>query len=141
MGEACAGGSHVDYPVMSDMEFAAKGEAVGNDRALFLVGNARSNAVVRELEPGLPVRIEGDDVVVGGTHVAPTDGEGGRSQLGVAFIYPNPKRSDRYVVVVEGVGALGTWGSPACRTCCPTSWCTTRGWGRRGGRSSWGGRA
>ncbi len=104
-------GIHVDYPVMSDVEFAAKGEAVGNDRALFLVGNARSNAVVRELEPGLPIRIEGDDVVVGGAHVTASDGGADRSQLGVAFIYPNPKRNDRYVVVVEGVGALGTWRS------------------------------
>jgi predicted esterase len=104
-------GVHVDYPVMSDVEFAAKGEALGNERALFLVGNARSNALVRELEPGLPIRIEGDDVVVGGAHVTPTDGPADRSQLGVAFIYPNPKRSDRYVVVVEGVGALGTWRS------------------------------
>jgi predicted esterase len=104
-------GVHVDYPVMSDVEFAAKGEAIANDRALFLVGNARSNALVKELEPSLPIRIEGDDVVVGGTHVSPTDGPADRSQLGAAFIYPNPRRPDRYVVVVEGVGPLGTWRS------------------------------
>lgn len=104
-------GIHVDYPVMSDVEFAAKGEALANDKALLLVGNARSNALVRELEPGLPIRIEGDDVVVNGVHVTPTDGPADRSQLGAAFIYPNPRRTDRYVVVVEGVGALGTWRS------------------------------
>jgi len=33
------------------------------------------------------------------------------SQLGAAFIRPNPKRTDRYVVVVEGADALGTWRS------------------------------
>ena len=104
-------GVHVDYPIMSDAEFEARGEALGGDRALFLVGNARSNALVRRLEPRLPIRIEGDEVVVGAAHVAPTDGPADRSQLGVAFIHPNPERPDRYVVVVEGVGALGTWRS------------------------------
>ena len=104
-------GVHVDYPVMSDTEFYARGEPVGNDRALVLVGNARSNRVVRELEPSFPIRIEGDDVVLGGKHVSPKEGTADRSQLGVAFIRPNPRRPDRYVVVVEGVGPLGTWRS------------------------------
>jgi hypothetical protein len=104
-------GVHVDYPVLSDTEFYARGEAVANDRALFLVGNARSNRVVRELEPSFPIRIDGDDVVLDGKHIAPKDGPADRSQLGVAFIRPNPRRLDRYVVVVEGVGPLGTWRS------------------------------
>jgi hypothetical protein len=105
---------------MSDTEFLARGESIANDRALFLVGNARSNRLVRELEPSFPIRIEGDDVVVGDKHVAPKDGTAGASpardgittsQLGVAFIRPNPRRPDRYVVVVEGVSPLGTWRS------------------------------
>ncbi len=104
-------GVHVDYPVMSDVEFYARGEAVANDRALLLVGNARSNRVVRELEPAFPIRIEGDDVVLAGKHVAPKEGTADRSQLGVAFLRPNPRRPDRYVLVVEGVGPLGTWRS------------------------------
>jgi len=104
-------GVHVDYPVMSDKEFYARGEPVANDRALFLVGNAKANRVVRELEPSFPIRIEGDDVVLAGKHVAPKDGAADRSQLGVAFIRPNPRRPDRYVVVVEGVGPLGSWRS------------------------------
>jgi predicted esterase len=104
-------GVHVDYPVMSDTEFYARGEPLANDRALFLVGNAKANRVVRELEPGFPVRIEGDDVVLAGKHVTPRDGTADRSQLGVAFIRPNPRRADRYVVVVEGVGPLGSYRS------------------------------
>ncbi|MGH7295764.1 MAG: hypothetical protein ACRELB_12550, partial [Polyangiaceae bacterium] len=104
-------GVHVDYPVMSDLEFRARGEALANDHALFLVGNARSNSLVRELEPQLPIRIDGDDVVLGSTRIAPKPGTADRSQLGAAFIYPNPRRPDRYVVVVEGVGPLGTWRS------------------------------
>jgi poly(3-hydroxybutyrate) depolymerase len=102
----------VDYPVMSDAEFLARGEAIDNDRALVLVGNAKSNRLVRELEGSFPIRIEGDEIVLGEKHIAAKDGlPADRSQLGVAFIRPNPRRTDRYVVVVEGVGPLGTWRS------------------------------
>jgi predicted esterase len=104
-------GVRVDYPVMSDTEFFARGESIANDRALFLVGNAESNRVVRELEPSFPIRVEGDAIVVGGKRVEADDGPAEISQLGAAFIRPNPRRSDRYVVVVEGVGPLGTWRS------------------------------
>jgi predicted esterase len=104
-------GVRVDYPVMSDTEFYARGEPLANDRALFLVGNAKSNRVVRELESSLPIRVDGDDIVVGERRFAPKEGEADRSQLGAAFIRPNPRRPDRYVVVVEGVGPLGTWRS------------------------------
>jgi predicted esterase len=92
----------VKYPVMSDEEFFARGEALANERALFLVGNAKSNRVLREFEASLPIKVDGDAVVVGAQRFA------GR-QLGAAFIHPNPKKQDRYLVVVEGVDALGTW--------------------------------
>jgi poly(3-hydroxybutyrate) depolymerase len=95
-------GVSVRYPMMSDAEFFERGEALANERALFLVGNAASNRVVRALEGELPIRIEGGDIVLGAERVT------GR-QVGAAFIRPNPKRPDRYVVVVEGVDALGTW--------------------------------
>jgi hypothetical protein len=104
-------GVHVNYPVMSDVEFFARHEALANDRALFLVGNAKSNLVVRELEPSFPVRIDGGNVVLGERVIAPKPGRENGSQLGAAFIRPNPRRPDRYVVVVEGVGPLGTWRS------------------------------
>ncbi len=95
-------GVRVDYPVMSDVEFFAKGEPLANDRALFLVGNALSNRVLRELEAGLMVKVEGNEVVLGSQRFR-------GKQLGVAFVRPNPRRPDRYVAVVEGVDALGTW--------------------------------
>jgi predicted esterase len=104
-------GVHVAYPVESDTDFYARGEALANDRALFLVGNAQSNRLVRELEPSLPIRIDGTDVVVGTSRIAAGDGGADRSQLGTVFIRPNPRRPDRYVVVVEGVGPFGTWRS------------------------------
>jgi hypothetical protein len=94
---------------MSDAEFYAQGLPLANDRALFLVGNAASNRVVRALEGSFPIRIDGSDVVVGTRRFS--SAPGGDSQLGVAFIRPNPERPDRYVVVVEGVGPLGTWRS------------------------------
>jgi poly(3-hydroxybutyrate) depolymerase len=103
-------GVRVEYPVISDEDFYARGEPLANDRALFLVGGASSNRVVRDLGDSLPIRIEGDDVVLGSTHISPRDARS-PSQLGAAFIFPNPRRPDRYVVVVEGVGPLGTWRS------------------------------
>jgi poly(3-hydroxybutyrate) depolymerase len=95
-------GVTVKYPVVSDEEFLAKGEPLANERALFLVGNAHGNRLVRELEPSLPIRVDGNEIVLGARRFS------GR-QLGAAFVYPNPRRQDRYVVVVEGIDALGTW--------------------------------
>jgi poly(3-hydroxybutyrate) depolymerase len=97
-------GTSVKYPIVSDAEFFARGEPLANEHALFLVGNARSNRVVRALEPELPIRIDGDAVTLGGKRIT-------GNQVGAAFVRPNPKRSDRYVVVVEGIDALGTWRS------------------------------
>jgi hypothetical protein len=97
-------GVHVKYPVMSDAEFFAKNEALANEKALFLVGNAKSNRVVRALESDFPIKIENDAVAIGGQKIT-------GKQLGAAFIRPNPKRTDRYVVVVEGTDAIGTWRS------------------------------
>ena len=67
---------------------------------------------MRELEPAFPLRVEDADIVLEDRRIAskgavPAD----RSELGAMFIRPNPRRPDRYVVVVEGVGALGTWRS------------------------------
>jgi hypothetical protein len=101
---AIRGGVTVQYPLMSDAEFEARGEPVANDKALFLVGNAASNRVVRALEPRLPITVDGDAIVMSGRRLT-------GSQLGAAFIRPNPERPDRYVVVVEGTSALGTWRS------------------------------
>ena len=92
------------YPLMSDAEFFATGESLANEHALFLVGNAKSNRVVRALEGAFPIKVDAGEVVIGGERMQ-------GKQLGAMFIRPNPKRLDRYVVVVEGVDALGTWRS------------------------------
>ena len=101
---AIRGGVTVHYPVVSDVDFLARGESLANDHALFLVGNAKSNQVLRALESELPIRVDGDAVVMGSERFT---GE----QLGAAFVRPNPRRADRYLVVVEGTSALGTWRS------------------------------
>ena len=43
-------------------------------------------------------------MVIGSEHIT-------GDEVGAAFIRPNPKRPDRYLVVVEGTTALGTWRS------------------------------
>jgi len=98
---AIRGGVTVRYPIESDTEFFARGESLANDRALFLVGDAKSNRVLRELEGALPIRVDGDAVVIGSERIT-------GDEVGAAFIRPNPKRPDRYLVVVEGTSALGT---------------------------------
>lgn len=97
-------GVTVKFPIMSDEEFEARGESLANEHALFLVGNAKSNRLVRALEPELPIKIEGDAVVTANARYQ-------GNQLGTAFVRPNPKRTDRYLVIVEGTSALGTWRS------------------------------
>ncbi len=101
---ADGGGVAVHYPVMTDAEFFKQAEPLGNEHALFLVGNATSNRVLRALESELPIRIEGDAVVLGHERVL-------GAEAGAAFVVPNPRRPDRYLVVVEGIDAAGTWRS------------------------------
>ena len=86
------------YTIISDLDFQARGEAVANDRALFLVG--RNNRVLAGLG-ALPIRVESGAVTVGTQRIT------GR-ELGAAFVYPNPLRLDRYVAVVAGADIAGT---------------------------------
>ncbi len=96
-------GVNVRYGVMSDAEFIAKRERLSEDRALFLVGNARTNRVLRSLEhPAFPFRVEGNAVV------SRTGERFTGSEVGVAFTFPNPQNSMRPIAVIEGVDIAGT---------------------------------
>lgn len=98
-------GVDVRYPILSDVEFFDRGESLANDRSLFLVGNAASNRVLAALERDLPITLKNGQIVT-------SNGQKfSGSEAGAAFIRPNPRQPDRYVVVVEGVSALGTWRS------------------------------
>lgn len=89
-------GVDVRYPILRDLD----GEPPA-DRSLILVGNARSNAVLRALEPSLPIRVAGGAITFAGrTFTGP--------ELGAAFVVPHPKGGGRYLLVVEGATALGT---------------------------------
>ncbi|MEZ4263014.1 MAG: hypothetical protein R3B36_28260 [Polyangiaceae bacterium] len=94
-------GVRVDYPVMSDAEFAARGEPLAHERGLFLVG--RTNTVLAALEQARPwpIHVRDGAVEIGRERVT------GR-EVGAAFVHPNPVRPDRYVVVVAGASAAGT---------------------------------
>jgi hypothetical protein len=86
------------YPIVRDTELD---EETAASHSLVLVGGARSNRVVREIEPELPFRIDGDAIV--------TASQSYRGKnLGVAFVRPNPKHPSRYVLVIEGVDAFAT---------------------------------
>jgi hypothetical protein len=97
-------GVPASYPVISDAQFLERGEPLANDRALFLVG--RTNKVLARLEDdaagarSFPLHVGGGSVTVGKTQLT-------GSELGAAFIHPNPLRPDRYLVVVAGADAVG----------------------------------
>jgi hypothetical protein len=96
-------GVDIRYPLIADTELD---EPTAETHSLVLVGNAESNRVVKELEPDLPFKVSGNSIS------ATVDGstkEWKGRDLGVAFIYPNPKHPSRYVVVLEGTSALGTF--------------------------------
>lgn len=91
----------VRYPVMSDREFRERGERLDQDRPLFLVGNAKENSLVRELEGDLPIKIEGDAVMLLGKAFR-------GPEVGAAFIRPNPRHPETYVAIMEAPTPLGT---------------------------------
>jgi hypothetical protein len=94
-------GIDVHYPVMSDIEFLARGEKLDGDRALFLVGNAKENALVRALEKDFPIKVEGDAVKLGAKTLR-------SEEIGAMFVRPNPRHPSSYVVVVEAPTPVGT---------------------------------
>jgi len=65
---------------------------------LILYGGPKSNELTAEINDKLPIRIEGDAVVMGRRRFAGED-------LGLKMIYPNPLNPERYVVINAGV----TW--------------------------------
>jgi hypothetical protein len=97
-------GVDIRYPLITDAELD---DATAESHSLVLVGNAESNRVVRELEPQLPFRVGTSSISA--TADGSTLKEWKGRDLGVAFIYPNPKHPSRYVIVLEGTSAIGTF--------------------------------
>jgi len=92
-------GVDVSYPVIKDSEYELDKAPT---RATILVGNAKSNRVVRALEDSFPIKVNGDTLSFAGKTFT-------GNQLGAAFVIPHPKAPEQYLLVVEGVEALGTF--------------------------------
>jgi hypothetical protein len=67
---------------------------------LILFGGPEENSVTAKLNRRLPIRIEGQKIILGKKEVS---GNG----IAAKFIYPNPFNPERFVCVHEGVGLDG----------------------------------
>jgi predicted esterase len=92
-------GVDVRYPILRDTDVDP--DAIPS-KATILIGNAKSNRIVRALEGSLPVKIDGEKILFAGKTFT-------GHQLGAAVVVPHPKNSSQYLLVVEGVDALGTF--------------------------------
>ena len=121
-------GTTVKYPVLSD-EFFARGEAIDNDRSLFLVGNAKSNRVLRRSK-----------LIFQSSRWRCRSGRG----RGRASDHGRPGRRPSCGRTRSGPIGTSSWSKGSmrsargdrsrCRICCPTSWSGTIRSCRRAGR-------
>ena len=81
----------VEIPVLADHQV---GDAEISSMNLVLVGDDRSNSIIRRINDGLPVRFTSDGVI-SGREKFPAD-------AGFVEVYPNPFYAERYVVVLGG---------------------------------------
>jgi hypothetical protein len=89
--ETC-GFRRVDHPVKLDTQVTPEDI---RDRNLILWGNDRTNAIIRRINAKLPVRLDGNKVIVGGKTCDYDD-------VALALIYPNPLNPERYACVFSG---------------------------------------
>lgn len=94
-------GVPLEYPVVTD---SALTSAMTEGRTLVLVGTPRTNATLARLADRLPVRFEGDDIVVGGQRHRGAD-------LGVVFATSHPDHPERTLVVIAGNSARALYRS------------------------------
>jgi len=92
-------GWEVRWPVVADVDVT---DEMASTHALVLIGNATSNSWLRSIDEKLPIRLDGQAVVVGGKRY---DGD----ELGAMFIYPNPRFPERYVLVIEAPDVAGLY--------------------------------
>ena len=97
-------GWDVHYPIVDDRDLTA---AMLREASPVFIGNPRSNSALARLAPSLPIRFEGDAVVVEGRRYR-------GAEVGAVFRIrwqSRPHASDRAGLVIAGVGPLGTWRS------------------------------
>lgn len=87
--------TEIRHPVVADTELTPE---MLRERALFLYGNARNNAVLAEIGGRLPIGVGEDHLRVRGEELR-------RAGLGARFVCPNPLEPNRYLVVAAGTTA------------------------------------
>ena len=92
-------GWDVRYPIVEDTAVTAEMIAT---KTLVLIGPPRSNALVARWRRQLPIRFDGDSIVLRGQRHR---GE----QVGTVFVAPNPDVPDHSILVIAGTTPLGTW--------------------------------
>jgi poly(3-hydroxybutyrate) depolymerase len=102
VAETFARGRHgisIAYPVLRDRDLS---DAVARDHALFLVGTADDHLVLRQIAPRLPIAAIAGELRVGSRRLA-------GPEIGALFVYPDPRRPDRYVVVLTAPSVAGIY--------------------------------
>jgi len=102
VAETFARGRHgiaIAYPVFRDRDLS---DAVARDHALFLVGTADDHLVLRQIAPRLPISATAGELRVGSRRLT-------GSEIGALFIYPDPRRPERYVVVLTAPTIAGMY--------------------------------
>jgi|GEM_PF-1339717 len=89
---------HSSCRIKKDVEVTAEDIANFN---LLLLGNARSNAIVRKVNQSLLIRFERNSIIVGDKRFSGQD-------VGLAMIYPNPLNQSKYVMVLGGIHHRGS---------------------------------
>lgn len=92
-------GVDVSYPIVRDVDIDPN---LAPTRATIVIGNAKGNRYLRALEPSLPIKVDDKGVAFAGKTFT-------GSQLGAAFVVPHPRAPTQYLLVIEGVDALGTF--------------------------------
>jgi hypothetical protein len=85
----------LSYRLISDRRYSPR---LARRRSVILVGNEQTNHVLSRLGPRLPIRVTGDEVVMGTRRLK-------RADIGATFIYPNPDSPRWYLLVVAGTTA------------------------------------
>lgn len=80
------------YPVVTD---EALTDAMSEGRTLVLVGTPRTNRALARVADRLPIRFEGEEIVVGTRRFRGPD-------VGVVFSAPDPDRPERTLLVIAG---------------------------------------
>ena len=92
-------GVDVNYPIVRDVDVDLN---VPPSKATIVIGNAKGNRLLRALEPSLPIKVDDAGISFAGRTFT-------GSQLGAAFVVPHPRAPTQYLLVIEGVDALGTF--------------------------------